>query len=652
MRTAPVTARCWCVAPSLGARRSHVPFTSGEDNADIAFRGRRLNREGTVEQRGGRRLTPRAQARLIGCFVAGVGLINVGSALMPEAESRLEWVRGFLTPSVVDSADGATALAGLALLLIGRGLVHRRRFAYRIALVLLGISVITHVLKGLDIEEAVIALAAAITLVSARRIFTVPIAPARWRTLVTAVPAVVGGVFAYGAIGLIFRRSEVVETLTPRNVGQEVLARLFGMSGGLHINGRFGQWFPASITAVGIAAVIVILFLVLAPVAEHVVSDPAARERARRLLDRADGDSLDPFALRHDKHYVFSSDGNAAVAYRYVTGVGLMSGDPIGDTDSFYDALGTFLDLCDEQGWRYAALGARKDRLPLYESCGLRSMYLGDEAIIDTASFTLEGRKMRPVRQATNRTLTHGITCEIHREGELDPTLRRALIGIAERHRGGAPERGFSMALDGLLEGRHPDALVTVARDGLGAPFAFQRYIPCRAGRALSLDAMRRDRAGAKGINGVNERMIVETVRWAQENDVDEVSLNFAVAKDILTEGADLSSVEAAEAWVLRRLNGYFQIESLLSFNAKFHPRWVSRYLVYRSIADLLPVAVAALSAEAFLPLDRNRDCGGIDADENEADGAAKEGVVQGANDGTVRENAPAPCDEELVRAK
>jgi len=57
----------------------------------------------------------------------------------------------------------------------------------------------------------------------------------------------------------------------------------------------------------------------------------------------------------------------------------------------------------------------------------------------------------------------------------------------------------------------------------------------------------------------------------------------------------------------LRRLSGVFQIESLLVFNAKFHPRWVPRYLVYDSVADIVPVAVAALSAEAFLPLDRRR---------------------------------------------
>jgi lysyl-tRNA synthetase class 2 len=191
------------------------------------------------------------------------------------------------------------------------------------------------------------------------------------------------------------------------------------------------------------------------------------------------------------------------------------------------------------------------------------------------------------------------------------------------------------MALDGLLEGRHPAALVTIARDPSGAPFAFQRYIPCKAGRALSLDAMRRDNVG---VNGVNERMIVETVTWAKANGVEEVSLNFAVAREILTEGADLTTAEAAEAWVLRRLNPYFQIESLLSFNAKFHPRWVPRYLAYRSLTDLVPVAVAALSAEAFLPLDRNRDCAWEADDADETCESTSE--------------TEAACDKEVVRAE
>jgi lysyl-tRNA synthetase class 2 len=570
------------------------------------------------------RFSPRTRARILGCFVALVGLVDVGSSVLPAIDHRFDAVANFITPTVRNTAAGATALVGLALLVVGRGLAHRRMVAYRLAVGLLFVTVVTHIVKGLDFEEAVLAIVAAVALLRQRQLFTVPVAPARWRRLATMVPVVVAGMFAYGIAGLVLRRGNVAGPLTPANALQEVAARLVGLSGRLELHGRFGHWFPASITAVGIAGVVLLLLAVLAPVAERAVADTIQRDRVRHLLDRPDGDTLDPFALRHDKHYVFSPDGRAAVAYRYVRGVGLMSGDPVGEPDAFAPAFAAFVDLCDAQGWRLAVLGARRDRAEVYASARLRDLYLGDEAIIDTATFTLDGRDMRPVRQATNRTINHGITVEFHREGELDPTLRRALIGIADRHRGDNAERGFSMALDGLLEGRHPDALVTVARDAAGAPFAFQRYIPCRAGRALSLDTMRRDNVG---VNGVNERMIVESVQWAAANGVDEVSLNFAVARELLCEGAELSTGEAAEAWVLRRLGPYFQIESLLSFNAKFHPRWVPRSLLFCSLADVVPVAVAALSAEAFLPLDPNRDLPPSDAEEEIAVPVCESGI-------------------------
>ncbi len=342
----------------------------------------------------------------------------------------------------------------------------------------------------------------------------------------------------------------------------------------------------------GFVALIAIAVAVLAPVTEGTVAPAGERDRIRRLANRGDGDTLDPFALRHDKRYITSADGRAAVAYRYVNGAGLASGDPVGDPASFGDAIARFLDRCRACGWRPAVIGARADRVPLYEAAGLRLRYLGDEAVIDVDEFTLDGRRMRPVRQAFNRTKNFARTAEIHREGELDLA--------------GGRERGFSMALDGLLTGRDPECVIAVCRDDQGTPIAFQRFVPCKAGTGLSLDTMRRD---AVGPNGVNERLIVEVVLWAREHGMREVSLNFAAFRGLIEDDAELGPLQSAQAWVIRRLNPYFQIQSLLTFNAKFNPRWVPRYIVYRSVGDLAPVAVAALSAESFLPFDRGPRC-------------------------------------------
>jgi lysyl-tRNA synthetase class 2 len=323
---------------------------------------------------------------------------------------------------------------------------------------------------------------------------------------------------------------------------------------------------------------------------------------AAALVDRADGDTLDPFVLRRDKRLAFSPDRTAAVGYRYLLGVGLAAADPVGDPVAATPALREFLALADRLGWRPAVMGARADGLSRYEALGLHGIYLGDEAIVDVPRFTLTGRRMRNVRQAVSRTRNSQIRTEIHREGELSPALRADLLAITAAQRGAGRELGFSMTLGSLFSGDHPHCLVVVAREHGGRPVAFQRYVPCRAGGALSLDVMRRL---PDAPNGVHERMIVDTLGWARRCRVAAISLNFVAFRE-KAGGA----TERATAWLARRLDGHFgiQMESLRRFNAKFQPAWVPRCLIYRSFADLPAIGLAILSAEGFLPLDRGRE--------------------------------------------
>ena len=544
------------------------------------------------------------RARWLGLAVAAVGILNLVSAFSPWVDRHVELVDRALTPGVPDLASGAAATLGVVLVLVGRGLVQRRRVAYWTACIAGAVSIVAQVFQGSDRRVVMVSLLVLTLLVLNRRVFVVAPDRRRARSVALAVPAVLGVVFAYGLVGLSLERGGIHPSLTLGRGVAEVAARLVGRSGPLHLPTDY-VWLPVSITVLGSIAAFVLIVHALAPIREHVKTHDADRIRVRELVDRADGDTLDPFALRTDKRYVFAPDGRAAVAYRYVNGVGLASGDPVGEPEAFAGALANYLLLCRRHGWRPAILGVRSELLPMYEAQGLRAHYLGDEAVIDVASFGLSGRRMRPVRQACQRITNAGYTTEIHREGELGEPLRSQLAELARRARQGAPERGFSMALDALLSGRDADCVVAVTRDEHGVAVAFQRYVPCLAGRGLSLDAMRRERTGP---NGVNERMIADVVAWAREHGVEQVSLNFAFFRAFLEEDARLSGLQTLEAWFVKRANPYFQIETLLKFNAKFDPTWRPRYLMYRSVGELASVSVAALSAESFLPFDRRRE--------------------------------------------
>ena len=91
------------------------------------------------------------------------------------------------------------------------------------------------------------------------------------------------------------------------------------------------------------------------------------REDVRRLLQRTDGDTLDPFVLRRDKRHVFSSDGHAVLGYRAVLGVGLASGDPVGESISFGSAIASYVDRCDRNGWRIGSARGARDNLRVRE---------------------------------------------------------------------------------------------------------------------------------------------------------------------------------------------------------------------------------------------------------------------------------------------
>ncbi len=323
------------------------------------------------------------------------------------------------------------------------------------------------------------------------------------------------------------------------------------------------------------------------------------RARVREFISSplSDGDTLDPFAARQDKEYVFARDRGAALAYRSLFGVALGSGDPVGAKDQFLDCLREFVVRAGERGLRPVVMLVRDDRLALYRRLGFRTFYLGDEAILDAGSFTLDSPRLRNVRQAVKRSANFGVTTEVVWEVDIPPSLVASLRGITVRARGGQREEGFSAALDEPFSVPQETCLVALCRDRAGTLIGFQRYSPCSGSTKLSVDAMRRV-PGAP--NGINERMIYDVLQWGRRNGVVELSLNFVAFRKQL-QGLDVATGNGARARAIRRLN-LAGAPTLFTFTNKFRPRWVPRYLAYRSAGDIPRFALATLSAEGRLP--------------------------------------------------
>jgi len=346
---------------------------------------------------------------------------------------------------------------------------------------------------------------------------------------------------------------------------------------------------------------LVALSVVFSPAPAPPPGTEAERRAVAALVQHPDTDSLAPFALRRDKAYVVSPDGRAAIGYRVLAGTAVAGGDPVGARVSAGSAIEAFVAHCERSGWRVAVLGASDAAVELWRSHGLRPIGIGDEAVLDVARFELATRRMRNVRQAVNRTHNFGVTTQAYPAAELPDEVRAELRTVVRAWLGRVGERGFSMNLDDLVDSRRPECVMVVARDRDGRPVGFQRYALCADGRTLTLDAMPRLHGAP---NGVNERLIVDTVGYAREQGVTTLSLNFAAFRRLLETRARTPR-ELFGYRVMRLLDPLIRLEPLYRFNAKFRPDWQPRSVLVGSRLGLGWVMLAAVGMEFALPYDR-----------------------------------------------
>ena len=354
------------------------------------------------------------------------------------------------------------------------------------------------------------------------------------------------------------------------------------------------------LVVLGAALVLLLVVVALQPATGPHRLEPEERGRVQALLGRRDDvDSLSYFALRDDRAVVFSPTGKAAVSYRVVGGVSLAAGDPLGDPEAWPGAIAAWLDEATSYGWVPGVLGSSERGAEAYHRVGFDALELGDEAILRTCDFTTEGRSMRVVRQAVSRCRRAGLTATCHRVEDLDDAARAEILASADAWRDGEVERGFSMALGRLADPVDGRAVMVTCRDGSGDLRGLLQLVPWGTD-GLSLDVMRRDRASE---NGVIELMVTTLMAQAEGLGTRQVSLNFAVFRNVFARGERLGAGPVLRWWrgVLLQASRFWQIESLYRANAKFAPEWVPRFACFRSSAELPQVSVAALRAEAFL---------------------------------------------------
>ncbi|MEU7306383.1 phosphatidylglycerol lysyltransferase domain-containing protein [Streptomyces sp. NPDC007206] len=544
------------------------------------------------------------------------GVLDLVSALFPGfRHSRVHSWLGDLPGGVTTLAAVGQLTSGLLLILLGHALRRRKRRAWRAVVVLLPVSAALHLLHRHQLVTAVITLVLLGAIVVHRREFYAKADPR------TRLRALVGLLGVSVLLGLLIVSVHPSSERRPYGFPQRLEHVLYGLCGFegpvRYTSAPIADLVSYSLGALGLLTALTTAWLALRPETPKPELTAEDESRVRALLDRYGArDSVGYFALRHDKCVAFSPSGKAAIAYRVVSGVMLASGDPLGDVEAWPGAIHAFMAEAREHAWVPAVVGCIETGGEVWaREAGLDALELGDEAVVDTADFSLSGRAMRNVRQMVKRIERFGYVCRVRRVAELDATERQRIGDAAAQWRGTTVERGFSTALGRFGDPADGECVVVTAHrapdgatgqepsgDDLKALLHFVPWGP----EGISLGLMRRDRSADPGLN---ELLIVAALQEAQRMGVRRVSLNFAVFRSALARGERLGAGPVLRVWrgLLVFASRWFLIESLYKFKAKFQPDWEPRFLVYPRARDLPRIGLAIMRAKAFITLELPR---------------------------------------------
>lgn len=531
----------------------------------------------------------RIERRRVRWFFAGLlvvsAVIEIVSSLAVTHQTRTQVLEALLPASVTLGGRTGAVLSGLGLLLLAGGIARGKRIAFRLTLIVLGATIVFELVKDLDFEAAALFGWILFGLTWFRSDFDADSDPSRmrWGLVVLAIGVLAAVVYTIAGAAILQGQLRP-EFGVVRSLESLVLA-LSGSPTRYRAVTERADWFLGSLPIVAYALVIVGLTQLLRPVLAPRAA-AAERERLHALLSKSGRNYISHLAVHGASSYHWIGD-EACVAFTLRGRTALALGDPVAPPALLERAVHEFLAYCDKQDW-IAAFYQVDEQRP-YRAAGMSLVAMGSEAILDTSSFTLSGRKRADIRYALHRSEKRDIKFVFGSAPDMAAQYGEQLRVVSGSwlHMHRSPELAYSLGTLSTLG--DPDIVLGLAIAPDERLEAFVSWLPVPLRRAWTLDLMRRR---PDSTYGVVEALIARSIEEACARGVHELSLG--VTPRVLHQADDGSGAFRAMYWGLDRFQ---RSGTLHRFKEKFGPRWEDRYLVVPTMAALPEVMVALVRA-------------------------------------------------------
>ena len=543
-------------------------------------------------------MTPRRVRRVVAAGAFGSGVADMVLAASRHTHVRATMIAVRWAVQAVVGARFLVLVAGLVLVLVTRGLLHGKRNAWLLALIVTVASLASHHVKEADALGLAVTIGFGLLLVGTRRHFKARSDPALARRGLQLLVIGELTIFMYGTIGLYLLDRQFRTATTLVQSAREA-ARLLVLLPANTVEPltRHGSWFIDSVRIAALGVVLVSAFRLVATV---VWQHPRTDQQTVKALLEAWGDSpLAYFHLLSDKAWLVARDRQAFIGYKMVGTTALALGEPVGQPGACRDVVKEFLELCDLNGWT-PAFHQVGDNAQALESAGLKVLKIGEEAVIDVRAWNLDANENKQLRSALRRVERAGLeVVELHQPIDDDTMDELRNVSDAWMADGSHRERTFTLGQFDPAYLRTTRVLVVREREEARI-VAFANVLPSYRSGVGNFDLMRR-RPDAP--NGAMEYLFVTLIHRFRDEGMRGMTLGFAPLANITGDGL----ADRALRLLYEQGNRAFNYQGLQQFKSKWNPKWEPRFLAYRSETELPKVAAAIMRAGELPDLKKRR---------------------------------------------
>jgi phosphatidylglycerol lysyltransferase len=517
-----------------------------------------------------------------------LGFVNIFSALTPPMASRIDEIRKFVPYEVIPASNLLVILAGMMLIVTAGYLIRGLRIAWQFALWLSILSLVGHVFKGLDYEEAILSLVALIILIATYREYRLRSNPKLMHIGVATGVATFVAVLIFGSIAFHFLdHNHFHQDFTWGNATRHTFNAFFLIQDdNLTPATNFGKEFLFFIKAIGVATWLVFLYCIIKP-GLHKHNQPRIdTEKAQFLLKQFGDSSLDYFKVSSDKSLFISEVYNGFISYRLTQTFAVVLEEPVCAEVNKVSILKEFEKFCEDEGYKPVYYCVDEESLYYFEALQKKKILIGREALVDITAFSPDENDGE-LRNALNRLETNGYMLKVQKApipNLVFQSMEQVSNEWLQAYNG--EEAVFSQGMFDQEEVCKHDAIFMYDTDQ--RMVAFLTVIPDHRPNECTFNLVRKT---TDAPDEYIHALLVEMIRYTKQHNGRYLNLGLLpIASD---EAAGKNEMQVS-SYIPDEVKSFSNYKTLQGFKEKYATEWVNKYLVYENDVDLpqLPAAL------------------------------------------------------------